>query len=113
MDAKWFGNQRDLVIAEALELEAASLGYPVQGVLGKHGWDGTLVVGFGLELTNDNENVRRGQVIMRGPLSREPAQIQASKLWEKAGKDVMVTITFPQRRRRSSTLRPGQWLVST
>ena len=96
LDSKWFGNQRDLVIAEALELEAASLGYPVQGVLGKHGWDGTLVVGFGLELTSDNENVRRGQIIMRGPLSAEPAQIQASKLWEKAGKDVLVTITFPQ-----------------
>ena len=100
LDTKWFGNQRDLVIAEVLELKAASLGYPVQGVLGKHGWDGTLVVGFGLELTNDNENVRRGQVIMRGPLSREPAQIQASKLREKAGKR-----QSRSRRRRSSTLR--------
>ena len=45
LDDKWFGNQRDLVVAEVLELEAASLGYPVQAVLGKNGWDGTLVVG--------------------------------------------------------------------
>ena len=96
LDDKWFGNQRDLLITEVLELEAASLGYPVQAVLGKNGWDGTLVVGFGLELSGDNDNVRRGQVVMRGPLSSEPAQIQASKLWEKAGKDVMVSITFPQ-----------------
>ena len=42
LDEKWFGNPRDLVVAEALELEAASLGYPVQGMLGKNGWDGTL-----------------------------------------------------------------------
>ena len=96
LDKKWFGNPRDLVVAEVLAMEAASLGYPVQGVLGRNGWDGTLVVGFGLELTSDNENIRHGQVIMRGPLSAEPAQIQASKLWEKAGKDILVTITFPQ-----------------
>ena len=54
------------------------------------------MVGFGLELSSDNENVHRGQVIMRGLLSSEPAQIQASKLWEKAGKDVTISITFPQ-----------------
>ena len=55
------------------------------------------MVGFGLELSSDNENVRRArQVIMRGPHLSEPSQIQARKLWEKAWKDVMISITFPQ-----------------
>ena len=93
LDAKWFGNQRDLVIAEALELEAASLGYPVQGVLGKHGWDGTLVVGFGLELTNDNAKCQEG------PGHHERAAVKGTSL--DPGKQAMgegrkKTITFQQ-----------------
>ena len=33
---------------------------------------------------------------MRGPLTQEPVTLQAAKLWDKANKDVTVTITFPQ-----------------
>ena len=68
----------------------------MNSVLGKNGWDGRTVAAVGLELSPDNRQVRRGQLIMRGPLSAEPAVIQASKLWEKGDKDVTVNLFFPQ-----------------
>ena len=47
-------------------------------------------------MSPDNRQVRRGQILMRGHLSKEPATVQAAKLWDKADKDVTVTLPFPQ-----------------
>ena len=96
LSGPWFTNSEDMPELLAENLEAASLGYPVNSVLGKNGWDGRTVAAVGLELSPDNRQVRRGQLIMRGPLSAEPAVIQASKLWEKGDKDVTVNLFFPQ-----------------
>jgi hypothetical protein len=95
LDAKWFAGQDDLPELIAENLEVGSLGQPVNAVLGRNGWDGRAVAGIGLELASDNKSVTQGQFFLRGPISEEPGTFQASRLWEKAGKDVTVTMIFP------------------
>ena len=96
LEPRWFTGEEGVPELFAENLEVASFGYPVAAVLGKNGWDGELVVSVGLELSPDNRRVARGQVVMRGALSKEPAILQAHKLWETADKEVAAHITFPQ-----------------
>ena len=95
LDDRWFTGSDNLPELFAENLEVASFGYPVAATLGKNGWDSKLAASIGLELTPDNLSVARGQLIMRGKLAEEPATIQASKLWEAADKEAMVSFTFP------------------
>ena len=96
IDGRWFTGTDILPELFAENLAVASFGYPVNATFGKNGWDGKTVVAVGLELSPDNRQVRRGQILMRGHLSKEPATVQAAKLWDKADKDVTVTLPFPQ-----------------
>jgi hypothetical protein len=95
LDNRWFTGDDDLPEFIAENLEVLSLGRPLNAVLGKNGWDGKTAAGIGLELANDNKSIRGGQFFIRGPLSAEPGTIVASKLWERAAKDISVTFTFP------------------
>ena len=96
IDSRWFSGTDILPELFAENLAVASFGYPVNSTLGKNGWDGKTVVAVGLELSPDNRQVRRGQILMRGHLSKDPAIVQAAKLWDRADKDVTVTLPFPQ-----------------
>ena len=96
IDGRWFTGTDILPELFAENLAVASFGYPVNATFGKNRWDGKTVVAVGLELSPDNRQVRRGQILMRGHLSKEPATVQAAKLWDKADKDVTVTLPFPQ-----------------
>ena len=95
LDNRWFAGDENLPELFAENLEVASFGYPVAHTLGKNGWDGKLAASIGLELSPDNLSVTRGQLIMRGKLSDEPAVIQACKLWEAADKEAVVSLTLP------------------
>jgi hypothetical protein len=95
LNKKWFAGENDLPGVIAENLEALSLGRPLNAILGKNGWDGKTAAGVGLELSNDNRSVKGGQFFVRGPLSTEPGTIVASKLWERAAKDASVTFNFP------------------
>jgi hypothetical protein len=96
LDKKWFQGTGDLPNLITDNLLVASLGHPVNAILGRNGWDGRTVAGVGLELSPDNTRVNRGQFFMRGHLSAEPGEYQANKLWDRASKDISVIITFPQ-----------------
>jgi hypothetical protein len=50
LDGKWFTGCDDLPDLLAENLEVASLGQPVNAVLGRNGWEGKTVAGIGLEL---------------------------------------------------------------
>jgi hypothetical protein len=95
LNKKWFTGNDDLPEIIAENLEVISLGRQLNAILGKNGWDGKAAAGIGLELSNDNKSVKSGQFFLRGPLSAEPGQIQASKLWERATQDALVTFRFP------------------
>jgi hypothetical protein len=95
LNNQWFTGENDIPIALAENLESASIGRPLNAILGKNGWDGTLVAGIGLELTADNNSVRGGQFFVRGQLSNDPGTIAANKLWERAAGDILVTFSFP------------------
>jgi hypothetical protein len=62
LDGKWFSNPEELPELIAENLETASLGHPVNSVLGRNGWDGKTVAGVGLELNNDNRSVKCGHL---------------------------------------------------
>jgi hypothetical protein len=96
LDKKWFQGGGDLPSVITDNLLVASLGHPVNAILGRNGWDGRTVAGVGLELSPDNTDITRGQFFMRGHLSIEQGEFQANKLWDKAGKDISVVMTFPQ-----------------
>jgi hypothetical protein len=95
LDKKWFQGSGDLPAVITDNLLVASLGHPVNAILGRNGWDGRTVAGVGIELSQDNTQVIRGQYFMRGNLSAEPGEYQANKLWERASKDITVKIQFP------------------
>jgi hypothetical protein len=95
LDKKWFEGGGNLPSIVTDNLLVASLGQPVNATLGRNGWDGRTVAGVGLELSADNMHVSRGQFYMRGNLSQQPGTFQANKLWEKASKDISVTMFFP------------------
>jgi len=64
--------------------------------LGDMGWDGVSAAGaVGIELSPDNSRVLATRFAMVGMLSKEPAVLQATKLWATADKAATVTITFP------------------
>ena len=96
LEPQWFVGEEDIPKLLAENLEVANFDYPVAGVLAKNGWDGELAACVGLKLTNDNRRIKKGQLIMRGHLSKVPAIIQASKLWDTADKEVAVHIICPQ-----------------
>ena len=110
LDEKWFGNPRVLVVAEALELEAASLGYPVQGMLGKNGWDGTLwsVLDWNFRVIMRMCTEGRLSCVVCSRVSQP--RFKPASCGRKPGK----TSRSPSRSRSqlSLTLPPGQWLVS-
>jgi hypothetical protein len=95
LDGKWFSGRADLPLVIIENLVTTSLGQPANATLGRNGWDGKLVAGVGLELSNDNRTVRAGQFFIRGQLSEDQGEIQASKLWSKAAKDALVKFRFP------------------
>jgi hypothetical protein len=95
LDGKWFTGCDDLPKLIAENLEVASLGQPVNAVLGRNGWDGKTVAGVGLELSAENKSIRSGQFFIRGPLSVDDGTYQASRLWDQAAKDIMVKMKFP------------------
>jgi hypothetical protein len=95
LDGKWFSGKADLPLVIAENLVTASRGQPANATLGRNGWDGKVIAGIGLELSSDNRTVKYGQFFMRGQLSEELGEIQASRLWSKAAKDALVRIKFP------------------
>jgi hypothetical protein len=95
LDKRWFSGQDDLPEMVAENLEVISFGRALNAVLGKNGWDGKAAAGVGLELASDNRAVKNGQFFIRGPLSSEQGQVQASKLWERAAADAVVSFKFP------------------
>jgi len=95
LDSRWFAGTDNVPEFIAENLEVPSFGYPIHAAMGKNGWDGELAACIGLELSPDNTKVVRGQLILRGHLDKEPAALQASKLWEPASKDVTVHISMP------------------
>jgi hypothetical protein len=95
LNKKWFTGADELPEMVAENLEVPGFGRPLNAALGKNGWDGKAAAGIGLELSSDNRAVKSGQFFIRGPLSAEPGQLQAGKLWERAAKDLLVTFSFP------------------
>jgi hypothetical protein len=95
LDGKWFTGCDDLPELIAENLEVASLGQPVNAVLGPNGWDGKTVAGIRLEMSADNKSIRSGQFFIRGPLFVDDGTYQASRLWDQAAKDIIVKMKFP------------------
>jgi len=60
------------------------------------GWDEKLAGSIILHLSEDGARARRGTFNIMGELAEQPITMAASKIWEKAGKDVNITVTMPR-----------------
>jgi hypothetical protein len=59
------------------------------------GWDGRLIGAITIQLSEDGSLARRDVFNMLGKLADKPVTIPASKLWEKAARDITLTLTMP------------------
>jgi hypothetical protein len=59
------------------------------------GWNGQLVGGIVLQLSEDGTLARRGAFNLLGNLVEQQLSFPASKLWDRASKEITVTITVP------------------
>lgn len=95
LNKKYFESRGDLDHELGNKLVTASFNLPVTQTLLNLGWTGNHVAMVGLELSPDNRHVRRGRYLLHGPLTKEPVNIQARKLFPTADTDIMMTITMP------------------
>jgi len=95
LDKKWFRNEGNLTAQVIKSLIAPDLGREINAVLGKYGWQGSKTAGVAVELAADNSSVARAQFFLRGRLSEQVGTLPAAKIWEKADKAVMLTVSFP------------------
>ena len=59
------------------------------------GWDGGLAGAIIIQLSEDGSLARRGAFTLLGKLADEPVVMPAFKIWDKASRDLSVTITLP------------------
>jgi hypothetical protein len=66
------------------------------GVARQLGWDGKLAGSIIIHLSEDGARARRGTFNIMGDMVEQPITIAASKIWEKADKDINISITLPR-----------------
>ena len=77
------------------ELVTGSSEKDIENTLTKLGWEGNLIATVSLKVTADGQRVHSGQFMMRGALSAETIQLQASKLWEGADAETVLCVNIP------------------
>ena len=77
------------------ELVTGSGEKDIENMLTKLGWEGNLIATVSLKVTADGQRVHSGQFMMRGALSAETIQLQASKLWEGADAETVLCVNIP------------------
>ena len=92
---KWFAANGEMPSELIDKLTTPGLGLPSTQVLLDLGWTGNLIATVGLELSADNRRIQRSHFMLLGPLTRNPINIQASKLFPAADPSITLTITMP------------------
>ena len=95
LDKKYFSGENDIPVSKIGELETGCSESAIRDTLTKLGWEGQAIASVILRISADGKQVSAGQFQLEGPLSPSPIVIQAAKLWEKAGQDIMLSITVP------------------
>ena len=95
LDKKYFSGENDIPVSKIGELETGCSESAIKDTLTKLGWEGQAIASVILRISADGKQVSAGQFQLEGPLSPSPIVIQAAKLWEKAGQDIMLNITVP------------------
>ena len=95
LDKKYFSGENDIPVSKIGELETGCSESAIKDTLTKLGWEGQAIASVILRISADGKQVSAGQFQLEGPLSPSPIVIQAAKLWEKAGQDIMLSITVP------------------
>ena len=95
LDKKYFSGEGDIPAERVSELETGCSEEAIRGTLTKLGWEGQTIASVVLKMTADGKQVSAGQFQMEGALSASPVQVQASKLWETAGNDIVLSVAVP------------------
>ena len=96
---KHFEGRREIPPDKVKDLLTGSNKEAVIETLTKLGWEGQPIATVSLRVSADGERVEDGQFGIQGVMSKEAAKVQATKIWEKAGEDIIVEIEVP----------PGEW----
>ena len=90
-------------------------GDAINDTLTRLGWEGQIVGAVVLQLSVDGSMVTSGQFLMRGELAKEVIKVKVDKLWEKAGKDIVLSFSMPRAEEFSfpGGLMTSEYLAST
>lgn len=96
LDKRYFLGEREIPGAQLRTLTTKGHGEQIDATLRQLGWEDSLVACVILFLSADNSTVSNSQFALRGTLSKDPINMQASKVWEKADEAVTMSICIPQ-----------------
>ena len=95
LDEKYFSGEGDIPAEMISELETGCSETAIRDTLTKLGWEGQAIASVVLKITADGKQVSAGQFQLEGALSPCPVLVQASKLWETTGSDIVLSVNVP------------------
>ena len=95
LNRKYFDNPSEISAERVADLVTGCSEAAIRGTLTKLGWEGQAVASVILKISADGKQVTSGHFQLEGALSPTPIVIQASKLWEKADSDIVLSVEVP------------------
>jgi len=96
IDPGLFTGIDDISGTDLVNGEIVNVADSVNSALKNFGWNGKAIGCLILELSQDNSEVTNAQFSVRGDFGEKELQIGASKLWQDANVDTVLTIRFPR-----------------
>ena len=94
-EKRYFSGKSEIPDHKRSDLETGCSEASIRETLTKLGWEGQTVASVILKISADGRQVTAGQFQLEGALTPTPVVIQASKLWEKADGDIVLSVEVP------------------
>ena len=95
LEERYFSGKSEIPDHKRSDLETGCSEASIRETLTKLGWEGQTVASVILKISADGRQVTAGQFQLEGALTPTPVVIQASKLWEKADGDIVLSVEVP------------------
>ena len=95
LSGKYFEIPSEIPAGKITELVTGCSETAIKDTLTKLGWEGQSIASVILKISADGRQVTAGQFQLEGALSPTPVVVQASKLWEKADNDIVLSVEVP------------------
>ena len=95
LEKRYFSGKSEIPDHKRSDLETGCSEASIRETLTKLGWEGQTVASVILKISADGRQVTAGQFQLEGALTLTQVVIQASKLWEKAEGDIVLSVEVP------------------